>query len=221
MHLTTVCLVRTIMAASKHTPWTPDDDDDVVEVYNSTQIDRIHQSRNHSDKLCLCFAPSGQPHNHGSDRARPLRTMPFNFEQSGVWLGNLDDLTERIWPHPSYSELIARAKTSDPRFAIPDTVAKDIRFQSLRLQCCGSHDFEDPFVENEKPSRLEMLSFNDTQNVRYSQLDICVCRSNIKSGHHLPISCPYFSREGGEETFRNCPSRSERVALLDGCWWLP
>lgn len=114
----------------------------------------------------LCFAPTEQAHNHGSDRARPLRTMPFDPE---IWIGNLEDLGRRVWPHPSYKELIARSLTGDPKFALPDTVAKENRFQSLRLRCCGdgcdqtAHGLD---VEYEKPSRLETLAFGQTQNVR-------------------------------------------------------
>lgn len=114
----------------------------------------------------LCFAPTEQAHNHGSDRARPLRTMPFNPE---IWIGNLEDLGRRVWPHPSYKELIARSATGDPKFALPHTVAKENRFQSLRLRCCGDgcdQTTHSPDVEYEKPSRLEMLAFGQTQNVR-------------------------------------------------------
>ncbi|KAH0293409.1 hypothetical protein M436DRAFT_68909 [Aureobasidium namibiae CBS 147.97] len=121
-------------------------------------------NQNSSDRR-LCFAPTEQAHNHGSDRARPLRTMPFDPE---IWIGNLEDLGRRVWPHPSYKELIARSLTGDPKFALPDTVAKKNRFRSLRLRCCGdgcdqtTHGSD---VEYEKPSRLETLAFGQTQNV--------------------------------------------------------
>ena len=122
-------------------------------------------NQSNSDRR-LCFAPTEQAHNHGSDRARPLRTMPFDPE---IWIGNLEDLGRRVWPHPSFKELIARSLTGDPKFALPDTVAKENRFQSLRLRCCGggcdqtTHGSD---VEYEKPSRLETLAFGQTQNVR-------------------------------------------------------
>jgi hypothetical protein len=114
----------------------------------------------------LCFAPNDQAHNHGSDRTRPFRTMPFDSE---IWIGNLEDLGRRVWPHPSYKELIARSLTGNSKFALPDTVAKENRFQSLRLQCCGDDcdpTTHGPDVEYEKPSRLEILAFGQTQNVR-------------------------------------------------------
>ncbi|KAG9692966.1 hypothetical protein KCU95_g6738, partial [Aureobasidium melanogenum] len=95
----------------------------------------------------ICFAPSEQGYNHGSDRMRPLRTMPFD---SGTWIGNFDDLGSRVWPHPSFKELLARSLTGDPKFPLPDTVAKDSRFQNPQY---------------EKPSRLETLAFERTQNV--------------------------------------------------------
>ncbi|KAH0357192.1 hypothetical protein KCU81_g306, partial [Aureobasidium melanogenum] len=95
----------------------------------------------------ICFAPSEQGYNHGSDRMRPLRTMPFDSE---TWIGNFDDLGSRVWPHPSFKELLARSLTGDPKFPLPDTVAKDSRFQNPQY---------------EKPSRLETLAFERTQNV--------------------------------------------------------
>ncbi|KAH0135765.1 hypothetical protein KCU67_g16242, partial [Aureobasidium melanogenum] len=74
--------------------------------------------------------------------------MPFDSE---TWIGNFDDLGSRVWPHPSFKELLARSLTSDPKFPLPDTVAKDSRFQNPQY---------------EKPSRLETLAFERTQNVR-------------------------------------------------------
>ncbi|KAI4847817.1 hypothetical protein E4T44_04299, partial [Aureobasidium sp. EXF-8845] len=112
-----------------------------------------------------CFAPAEQAHNHGSDRARPLRTMPFD---SDIWIGNFEDLGSRVWPHPSFKELVARSLTGNSKFALPDTVAKETRFQSLRLRCCGDgcdQTIHGPDVEYEKPSRLEMLPFGQTKNV--------------------------------------------------------
>jgi hypothetical protein len=114
-----------------------------------------------------CFAPAEQAHNHGSDRARPLRTMPFD---SDIWIGNFEDLGNRVWPHPSFKELIASSRTGNSKFALPDTVAKETRFQSLRLRCCGDEcdqTIHGPDVEYEKPSRLETLPFGQTKNVRY------------------------------------------------------
>ncbi|KAG9679524.1 hypothetical protein KCU99_g3077, partial [Aureobasidium melanogenum] len=96
----------------------------------------------------ICFAPPEQAYNHGSDRLRPLRAMPFDSE---TWIGNFDDLGSRVWPHPSFKELLARSLTGDPKFPLPDTVAKDSRFQNPQY---------------EKPSRLETLAFERTQNVR-------------------------------------------------------
>ncbi|KAH0396970.1 hypothetical protein KCU89_g8762, partial [Aureobasidium melanogenum] len=96
---------------------------------------------------CICFAPPEQAYNHGSDRLRPLRAMPFDSE---TWIGNFDDLGSRVWPHPSFKELLARFLTGDPKFPLPDTVAKDSRFQNPQY---------------EKPSRLETLAFERTQNV--------------------------------------------------------
>ncbi|KAH0366566.1 hypothetical protein KCU65_g5264, partial [Aureobasidium melanogenum] len=113
----------------------------------------------------ICFAPSEQGYNHGSDRMRPLRTMPFD---SQTWIGNFDDLGSRVWPHPSFKELLARSLTGDPKFPLPDTVAKDSRFQNPRMRCSGNSccpTTHSPFVEYEKPSRLETLAFERTQNV--------------------------------------------------------
>jgi hypothetical protein len=117
----------------------------------------------------ICFAPTEQTYNHGSDRARPLRTMPLD---PSTWIGNLDDLGSRVWPHPSFKELIARSLTGGSRFALPDTVAKETRFQSLRLRCCGDEccpATHSPPVEYERPSRLETLEFKQTHNVRRLQ----------------------------------------------------
>lgn len=114
----------------------------------------------------LCFAPSEQAYNHGSDRVRPLRTMPFDSE---TWIGNFEDLGSRVWPHPSFKELLARSLTGDSKFPLPDTIAKENRFLSLRLRCCGTSccpTTQSPFVEYERPSRLETLAFERTQNVR-------------------------------------------------------
>jgi hypothetical protein len=113
----------------------------------------------------MCFAPTEQAYNHGSDRAHPLRTMPFDSE---IWIGNFEDLGKRVWPHPSFKELVARSRTGNSKFALPDTVAKETRFQSLRLRCCGDgcdSVTHGPDVEYEKPSRLEVLPFGQTQNV--------------------------------------------------------
>jgi hypothetical protein len=99
--------------------------------------------------------------------------MPFDSE---TWIGNLDNLGSRVWPHPSFNELLARSLTGDPRFPLPNTVAKDNRFQSLRLRCCGDECLpttHSPPVEYEKPSPLETLAFERTQNVRYPQDQIC------------------------------------------------
>lgn len=115
----------------------------------------------------FCFAPTEQAYNHGSDRVRPLRTMPFDSE---TWIGNLDNLGSRVWPHPSFNELLARSLTGDPRFPLPNTVAKENRFQSLRLRCCGDECLpttHSPPVEYEKPSPLGTLTFKRTQNVRF------------------------------------------------------
>ncbi|KAI5236059.1 hypothetical protein E4T43_08844 [Aureobasidium subglaciale] len=141
-------------------------DDDIVEMHShsSTTIHSRHDGIQ-TAHTGLCFAPTQQAYNHGSDRLRPLRTMPFDHS---TWIGNLDHLGSRVWPHPSFNELLARSLTGDSRFPLPDTVSKDDRFQNLRLRCCGdscSPTSQSPFVEYEKPSRLETLSFERTQNV--------------------------------------------------------
>jgi hypothetical protein len=145
--------------------------DDVVEtsLHNSSSkatITAIVDS-DQNKHIRRCFAPSEQAHNHGSDRARPLRTMPFD---SDIWIGNFEDLGSRVWPHPSFKELVARSLTGNSKFALPDTVAKETRFQSLRLRCCGDgcdQTIHGPDVEYEKPSRLETLPFGQTKNVSH------------------------------------------------------
>ncbi|THY35161.1 hypothetical protein D6D01_01560 [Aureobasidium pullulans] len=131
-------------------------DDEVVEIVKMAQPALVTRRTRHH----ICFAPAEQAYNHGSDRLRPLRTTPFDLE---TWIGDFDHLSDRVWPHPSYNELLARFLTSDPRFPLPDTIAKDERLQNLRLRCCGesccSPTSQSPFVEYEKPSRLEKLSF--------------------------------------------------------------
>jgi len=115
----------------------------------------------------ICFAPIEQPYNHGSDRLRPLRTMPFDSE---TWIGNFDDLSSRVWPHPSFKELRARYLTGNPKFVLPNTVSEENPFQSLRLRCCGEEccpTTQNPPVDYERPSRLETLAFGRTQNVRH------------------------------------------------------
>lgn len=117
----------------------------------------------------VCFAPTEQPYNHGSDRLRPLRTMPFD---SQTWIGDFEHLGDRVWPHPSFKELLARCLTGNPRFPLPDTVPKETRFQSLRLRCCGDEccpTTQTPPVDYETPSRLETLAFERAQNVRNLQ----------------------------------------------------
>lgn len=130
----------------------------------------------------LCFAPPEQGYNHGSDRTRPLRAMPFNSE---TWIGNFEDLGSRVWPHPSFKELLARSLTGNPKFPLPDTVAKESRFQNPRLRCCGSSccpTTHSPFVEYERPSRLETLAFERTQNVRRSaELNLRVVMLTMRS----------------------------------------
>ncbi|KAI5194414.1 hypothetical protein E4T39_08680 [Aureobasidium subglaciale] len=145
-------------------------DDDIVEVPFHTSATTNPSPRRDDGKQSnhagLCFAPSQQAYNnHGSDRLRALRTMPFD---NSIWIGNLDDLGSRVWPHPSFNELLARSLTGDPRFSLPDTVSKDDGLQDLRLRCCGdscSPTSQSPFLEYERPSRLEMLSFERSQNV--------------------------------------------------------
>ncbi|KAI4722295.1 hypothetical protein E4T48_01506 [Aureobasidium sp. EXF-10727] len=143
--------------------------DDIIEMPSHHLTSEAPSVTNHSGDwnkhTRLCFAPTEQAYNHGSDRMRPLRTMPFDSE---TWIGNFDDLGSRVWPHPSFKELLARSRTGDPKFALPDTVAKENRFQNLRLRCCGDSccpTTHSPFVEYEKPSRLEALEFDRTQNV--------------------------------------------------------
>ncbi|CAD0106312.1 unnamed protein product, partial [Aureobasidium uvarum] len=133
--------------------------DDIVEMPShyptSEALVITNDGGNQNKHTRLCFAPTEQAYNHGSDRVRPLRTMPFD---SGT----------RVWPHPSFNELLARSLTGDPRFPLPDTMAKENRFQNLRLRCCSDSccpTTHSPFVEYEKPSRLEALAFNRTQNV--------------------------------------------------------
>lgn len=140
----------------------------------------------------VCFAPIEQPYNHGSDRLRPLRTMPFDPQ---TWIGDLDHLGDRVWPHPSFNELLARCLTGNPKFPLPDTVPKENRFQSLRLRCCGDEccpTTQSPPVEYETPSRLETLAFERTQNVRNLEDEFASAdHADIDSrGHHLPILCP-------------------------------
>ncbi|THW86427.1 hypothetical protein D6D18_07529 [Aureobasidium pullulans] len=142
-------------------------DDEVVEIVK-TALPALVSSPQHDTQRTrhhICFAPAEQAYNHGSDRLRPLRTMPFDLE---TWIGDFDHLSNRVWPHPSYTELLARFLTSDPRFSLPDTIAKDERLQNLRLRCCGescSPTSQSPFVEYEKPSRLEKLSFEQVGDV--------------------------------------------------------
>ncbi|KAK6007086.1 hypothetical protein QM012_006094 [Aureobasidium pullulans] len=139
--------------------------DDIVEMPAQNLTPKVEPDRGDSSPIRLCFAPSEQPCNHGSDRLRPLRTMPFD---SQIWVGNFDDLGSRVWPHPSFKELIARSRTGSSKFPLPDTVARDARFQTLRLRCCGTRccpTTHSPFVEYERPSRLETLTFISTQNV--------------------------------------------------------
>jgi hypothetical protein len=143
--------------------------DDIVEIslHNSPSKATIATivDSDQNKHICRCFAPAEQAHNHGSDRARPLRTMPFD---SDIWIGNFEDLGSRVWPHPSLKELIARSLTGSSKFALPDTAAKETRFQSLRLRCCGDgcdQTIHGPDVEYEKPSPLEMLPFGQTKNV--------------------------------------------------------
>ncbi|THY86156.1 hypothetical protein D6C95_07675 [Aureobasidium pullulans] len=136
-------------------------DDEVVEIVKMAQPALVSSPQHDTQRTRhhICFAPAEQAYNHGSDRLRPLRTMPFDLE---TWIGDFDHLSNRVWPHPSYTELLARFLTSDPRFPLPDTIAKDERLQNLRLRCCGescSPTSQSPFVEYEKPSRLEKLSF--------------------------------------------------------------
>jgi hypothetical protein len=112
--------------------------DDVVEIslHNSPSKATINTfvDSDQNKHIRRCFAPAEKGHNHGSDRAHPLRTMPFD---SDIWIGNFEDLGSRVWPHPSFKELVARSLTGNSKFALPDTVAKETRFQSLRLRCCG------------------------------------------------------------------------------------
>ncbi|KAG9596790.1 hypothetical protein KCU77_g5330, partial [Aureobasidium melanogenum] len=124
---------------------------DIVEMAAQDLTPKVESGRSDGSPIQqnrICFAPSDQAYNHGSDRLRPLRTMPFDSE---IWIGNFDDLGSRVWPHPSFKELLARSLTGDPKFPLPDTVAKDSRFQNPQY---------------EKPSRLETLAFERTQNVR-------------------------------------------------------
>jgi hypothetical protein len=137
------------------------------DVSSEEVIATIDDSDHNKNRRRFCFAPTEQAYNHGSDRVRPLRTMPFDSE---TWIGNLDNLGSRVWPHPSFNELLARSLTGDPRFPLPNTVAKENRFQSLRLRCCGEECLpttHSPPVEYEKPSPLETLAFERTQNVRF------------------------------------------------------
>ncbi|CAD0021787.1 unnamed protein product [Aureobasidium pullulans] len=136
-------------------------DDEVVEIVKMAQPALVSSPQHDTQRTRhhICFAPAEQAYNHGSDRLRPLRTMPFDLE---TWIGDFDHLSNRVWPHPSYTELLARFLTGDPRFPLPYTIAKDERLQNLRLRCCGescSPTSQSPFVEYEKPSRLEKLSF--------------------------------------------------------------
>ncbi|KAG9833612.1 hypothetical protein KCU98_g8928, partial [Aureobasidium melanogenum] len=124
---------------------------DIVEMAAKDLTPKVESGRSDGSPIQqnrICFAPSEQAYNHGSDRLRPLRTMPFDSE---TWIGNLDDLGSRVWPHPSFKELLARSLTGDPKFPLPDAVAKDSRSQNPQY---------------EKPSRLETLAFERTQNVR-------------------------------------------------------
>jgi hypothetical protein len=148
--------------------------DDIVEMPlhdlpSKATITTINDNDQNKHTHRICFAPTDQAYNHGSDRTRPLRTMPFD---PSTWIGNPDDLSARVWPHPSFKELIARWLTGDSRFPVPDTVAKETRFQSLRLRCCGDEccpATHSPPVEYERPSRLETLAFERMQNVRHPQ----------------------------------------------------
>ncbi|KAI4728482.1 hypothetical protein E4T49_03789 [Aureobasidium sp. EXF-10728] len=158
--------------------------DDIVEMPSHHLTPKVAVATNDSDNqnkhTRLCFAPTEQAYNHGSDRMRPLRTMPFD---SDTWIGNLDDLGSRVWPHPSFKELLARSLTGDPRFALPDTVAKENRFRNLRLRCCGDSccpTTHSPFVEYEKPSRLEALEFDRTQNCWHADI---ICKVVIYPFH--------------------------------------
>jgi hypothetical protein len=141
--------------------------DDIVEISLHNSPSKATIATIVEKHIRRCFAPAEQAHNHGSDRARPLRTMPFDSE---IWIGNFEDLGSRVWPHPSFKELVARSRTGNFKFALPDTVAKETRFQSLRLRCCGDdcdQTIHGPDVEYEKPSRLETLPFGQTKNVSH------------------------------------------------------
>ncbi|KAI4747473.1 hypothetical protein E4T50_02180 [Aureobasidium sp. EXF-12298] len=146
------------------------------DVSSEEVIATIDDSDHNKNRRRFCFAPTEQAYNHGSDRVRRLRTMPFDSE---TWIGNLDNLGSRVWPHPSFNELLARSLTGDPRFPLPNTVAKENRFQSLRLRCCGEECLpttHSPPVEYEKPSPLETLAFERTQNAGLQRLFAIVHR---------------------------------------------
>jgi hypothetical protein len=136
-----------------------------------------------NDGASLCFAPASQPYNHGSNRLRPLHGMPFDLSDE-VWIGNRQEPGARVWPHPSFNELVARFDTNNPKWALPDTVAKDHRFQCPRLACCGgvcSPAIRDRFIVYEKPSRLELLAFGSKHNVSYSRHVICALQTDRHS----------------------------------------
>lgn len=66
---------------------------DVIEM-TTQPISKVESGRSDDSPIeRLCFAPSEQAYNHGSNRMRPLRAMPFDSE---IWIGNFDDLRSRL-----------------------------------------------------------------------------------------------------------------------------